>query len=517
MAAQLSLMKAAACSGFSSAQLSNLEGVSPYSSCSGFTAECVNSILPTENKGFGLTCVSHMPDDALSLVDDKFVAGLSNGGASGIMAAQLSLMKAAACSGFSSAQLSNLEGVSPYSSCSGFTAECVNSILPTENKGFGLTCVSHMPDDALSLVDDKFVAGLSNGGASGIMAAQLSLMKASACSGFSSAQLSNLGGKSPYNTCAGFLSGCISNVADTSVSGFGMSCTMLWSDDATRGMKASQLPGLTPSAVGGFRGSQFLVLRQAFNQTFVNGLSIKQCAGSNPISVSTFKKYYADATLTPATVLSDLSVATLFQLTDCTDACKPLLASTANTLPNSSFMGLRADQVASVGLTPISQLTSAQSSNWLSDAIGALSADQVAQFTPSAFAALSLGAIPAPACAGITPDQIVKVPVPSLHMMACDQFLKLAEPTLAALNQVQPSVYNQFVKRCGAPAPTPPTAPTAPTAHTTPVPTPGEPPSKPSIVGPVIGGVGGGLLLGVGGVLCFMKRRRRSLADYQPM
>jgi hypothetical protein len=133
------------CSGFTSDQLKNLYNQYGVNACDGFNADCISSISVSAIAGFQDNCVRFLPAQSLSMISSAQLAAFNLQAVGQLTPGQISNLPSVSCSGFSSDQIQALKNQYGVNSCEGFTAGCMNNIVPTNCAGFQSSCTRYLP------------------------------------------------------------------------------------------------------------------------------------------------------------------------------------------------------------------------------------------------------------------------------------------------------------------------------------------------------------------------------------
>jgi hypothetical protein len=250
-AEQLANLTADACHGLTSPQLGSFGSLSSSSgACAGLSATCIANMTTSAVAGFQDTCVKSIDAAGIGGLTREQVAAMPSDVFDMSPAAQLAGLSADGCAGLTSPQVSNFGSLSSSSgACAGLTAKCLGAVTASTMGGFQDTCVRYLSTDAVASLAKDQVAGMASDAFDMSNATVLGALTKDGCSGFTSAQLGNLGSlTSSSGACVGLTPACITGIPTSAMGGLEDTCVRYLSTAATAALVGTQVTAMASDA-----------------------------------------------------------------------------------------------------------------------------------------------------------------------------------------------------------------------------------------------------------------------------
>eukprot|EP01122_Echinamoeba_exundans_P009772 TRINITY_DN3515_c0_g1_i1.p1 TRINITY_DN3515_c0_g1~~TRINITY_DN3515_c0_g1_i1.p1 ORF type:complete len:1049 (-),score=179.87 TRINITY_DN3515_c0_g1_i1:50-3172(-) len=270
-AAGVSQLTAAACGGFTSTKMQNLNpeaysGLTPtcvgaltstYSAdaCGGLSAAGFPLIPATAFAQISSSCIGISPKPSWAGATKEQVQTLTGTQCSGFNSGQMTYLSAAGYSGLSQDCVNKFSYTYSVDACAGLNATGLAAMAPAAFAGFTSGCLNLSPSGAFSLVTSEQISNLNAAACTGFSARAMQGLSAGGYAGLSAACVGNLPYTYTVDGCHGISSDGLASMTTAAFAGFTSGCLGAVPGAAFVNASAEQIANLSPAGCGGISKS----------------------------------------------------------------------------------------------------------------------------------------------------------------------------------------------------------------------------------------------------------------------
>ncbi len=273
-----------ACTAINTEQIAKLVAQYPANACAGFTPECFHMVPAKSFQGLTDKCVHQLDPSTIAVVSQEQLHNLKPEAVHGLSDSQVSKIDDKVCSGFTAEQVAQFNSDYPCSVCAGFTDSCLANFSINSVRTMQESCMKKLQPNSLSLVTSEFIGALSDKVISAIQPEHMEHINASACEGFTGAQIAALGGS---RACSSISPQCLAKMTTSAISQFAATCTARLRIDALGLVSADQVGAFSKDAIGSINSENIHLLGEACSGLALSQVSNMQ-SGCNGFTAQCF-------------------------------------------------------------------------------------------------------------------------------------------------------------------------------------------------------------------------------------